>query len=222
MVVQNGQVIADGGGTRRVLNLASASRITNSIENPADGGSSGWYARDGGSLLLPPLHVTGSTAYTWGEDDYDSVIDLVNSVRIVPLVRGAEGDLRIALLDPQSSDAPKLPAGNAVGLWKLNTSFDLDGVNLTVRYDDLLAAGMDISENSLRLWVYENDAWHVIADASAGVDSAQNLLWGTANDPLYFAVAPAGGTLALGTVPEPSTLALGLLGAGAMLLRRRR
>jgi RNA polymerase sigma factor (sigma-70 family) len=226
-VVQNGQAIADGFGQKRVLDLTTASRITNTIENPAHGGTSGWYARNGGSLALPRIRVTSSDySYTWGEETHDDTLDLVNSVRFRAGVGGLNSLVDITLLDPLSEDVPALPGGrDAVGLWSLDSSADLSDISLMIRYDDALASQMHLSEQALRLWVFEDDKWQLVGGPSAGIDTNGNLIWGVASgDPTYFATAPLGTTVHPITqlVPEPSTLAIAALGAGSLLLRRRR
>jgi RNA polymerase sigma factor (sigma-70 family) len=226
-VVQNGQVIADGFGQKRTLDLTTSSRITNTIENPTHGGASGWYARNGGTLALPRIRVTSSDySYTWGEESHDDTLDLVNSVRF----RANAGELTsfvdISLLDPRSEDIPALPGGrDAIGLWSFDSSADLSDVSLTVRYDDALASQMHLSEDALRLWVFEDNKWQLVGGATAGIDTEANLIWGAASgDPTYFATAPLGAAVHPITqlVPEPSTLAIAALGAGSLLLRRRR
>ncbi len=226
-VVQNGQVIADGFGQKRTLDLTTSSRITNTIENPTHGGASGWYARNGGSLALPRIRVTSSDySYTWGEESHDDSLDLVNSVRFRANAGGLTSFVDISLLDPRSEDVPALPGGrDAVGLWSFDSSADLTDVSLMVRYDDALASQMHLSEDALRLWVLEDNKWQLVGGATAGIDTDANLIWGAATgDPTYFATAPLGASAHPITqlVPEPSALAIAALGAGTLLLRRRR
>ncbi|MGE5612017.1 MAG: RNA polymerase sigma factor, partial [Bacillota bacterium] len=44
LFTQNGQVIADGYGARQTLDLSAVSAIENSIDNPVQRGTNGWYA----------------------------------------------------------------------------------------------------------------------------------------------------------------------------------
>jgi hypothetical protein len=223
-LVQNGQVIADGFGQPHALDLSSAAFVANTIANPTQGGTSGWYARNGGSVVLAPINITGEQAYNWGDDAYASSIDLVNSVRFTPHGLSGTGAISITLLDPKSTDVPQLPVA-ATSLWQLDSSVNFSSIDLTVRYDDAMAAAMQIPEDQLNLWVYE-DGWQMLADSD--VDLTDKLISATADGmPTYFATAPADATQVLSpsvvtVVPEPAALALLALSAGTILLRRRK
>jgi hypothetical protein len=212
VLVQNGKVIADGSGKPRTLHFPSVSGVVNSIENPADGGTNGWFARNRGTLVLPALPVTDGSTLTWGEDPNDPVIDLVNSVRLVPRNVRQPGSIQISLLDPQSPEAPALPDGiKPLSLWSLESTADFDGIDLMIRYDDVQAAFSGIAESDLALWVYEG-AWRPVIGESFSRDTLNHLLSGSVTNPTYFAAAP---------IPEPATLTVGALLAGTLLLRRR-
>src|SRR5262249_30412033 len=105
--VNNGQVVADAHGKQRTLDLSSFAYVTSTIENPRWGGTSGWFARRQGQLLLPsiPVHA-GSDTYTWGEDASDPMIDLVNSVRFDVEDAEKNGSVTISLMSPLRSDIP--------------------------------------------------------------------------------------------------------------------
>ena len=71
-IVQNGQVIADGYGSDRTLDLstlgtadASVDAVTHTVPNTA-AGTAGWFAVDGGKLTLPALSVAGGGGLTPG------------------------------------------------------------------------------------------------------------------------------------------------------------
>jgi hypothetical protein len=211
-LVQNGKVIADGLGASRVLNFVAVSSVTNSIDNPRDGGTNGWFARNGGRLLLPPLPVKDDSPLTWGEDPRDPVIDLVNSVRLVPHNVTKPGSIKVSLLDPQSRDFPALPDGiDPVSVWSMESSADFGSIELMIRYDDVQAAFWGTGESDLTLWVYEG-GWHPITGSGLTQDLSNHLLSGSAVNPSFFAAAP---------IPEPATIALSLITAGALMLRRR-
>jgi RNA polymerase sigma factor (sigma-70 family) len=225
-LIQNGRVIADGFGQPHTLDLSSASFVSSTIPNSATGGANGWFAQNGGSLVLPPIKITGEQAYNWGDDQYASTISLVNSVRFTPHGLSGTGTISMTLLDPKSTDIPQLPVA-ATSLWQLDSSVDFTGIDLTVRYDDAMAAAMQIPEDQLRLWVYEN-GWQML-DSSL-VDTSDKLISASIDGmPSYFATAPAS---ALATalpatdnsnvVPEPAAIALLAFGCGAILRRRRR
>ena len=210
--VQNGRVIADGFGADRTLDFSAAAMVTNTIENPTDGGTNGWFAREGGQLVLPPIKITGEHTYTWGESRRDPVIDLVNSIRFRPHRLRGTGQISISLLDPASDTVPRLPGGlQALALWSLDSSAEFSSLDLLLRYDDSLASSLRMPEQELGLWVYE-EGWRPILGKSSGIDQQANLIWGTAaGKPSYFAAA---------VIPEPWLLPT--VGLAGLLLRRRR
>ena len=214
LVVNNGRIVADGYGQQHALNLSTAAGVTNTIENPTIGGTNGWFAQDGGQLVLPPLQVLpGSHAYSWGEDPNDALPDLVNSVRLYVRDAAAEGEIDVSLLALGRPDIPTLPDGhNFIGVWSFDANgLDFTGVDLAVRYDDALALEKGLSESVLKLWKYENGAWTRINDDSFRRYAALNVISGYAGgDFTYFAVS----------APEPTCLGALALG-GWMLMRRR-
>jgi hypothetical protein len=223
-IVQNGQIIADGDGLPRTLDLTTTSGVYNTIENPSSGGTNGWYAREGGRLVLPPITITGDRAYNWGETSDDTVIDLVNSVRLTPHGVTSEGLLSLTLLDPASSEVPALPQDTvAIGVWRMIGTLDLDSLDVLVRYDELLAGQLQLDERTLGVWTFEQGGWRQ-AQFAAGIDLQQNLVWGTVGTgglPSYLAVT--GSHLpASAAVPEPAASLLGCALAAGTLLRRRR
>lgn len=212
----NGQVAADGHNQERDLDLSSFAYVTSSIENPRWGGANGWFARRKGRLILPPIPAsTGDGTYTWGEDNGDPMIDLVNSVRFD--IRDVEqaGDLRIALYSPLRSDIPALPDGHRfIGIWSFDGSElgEIDAVDLQVRYDDAMASALALEEEVLKLWQYSGGEWQRINDDTFSRNTLDHILTGRASGEMtWFAVS----------APEPG-IGLLLLPAAAALLRRRR
>jgi len=211
-IVQNGKVIADGFGSQHFLDMSSARSVRNTIDNPADG-DNGWYARNGGSLLLPPIDITSDGVYTWGEDPADPVIDLVNSMRLN--IRGVttKGFASLTLLSADEATLPALPDGlDPLSLWLFQSTAEFTSLNLTLRYDELAARAAGLDEHDLGIWVF-NEGWTPIINLTAGIDVDKNLLWGSAGRPTYIAIADVSG------VPEPT--GIGLLFAAGVLLRRR-
>ena len=211
----NGRVVANGFGNDQSLEFQGFRYLGNSFDNPADGGTNGWFARDHGKLVLPNLRVRkGTHNYTWGEDPTDSVIDLVNSVRLAIHDASADGQVRVSLLSRDHAHVPALPQGHDfIGVWQFEAGALRHGaVDLLIRYDDALAAELGLDENNLKLWRYHDGEWLRINDASFYRDTGLNLIGGTADGLEFFAVS----------APEPSTAALLLLGGVALLLRRGR
>lgn len=230
----SGRIIADGLGQPRVLDFSSVSVVTNPIDNPAVGGANGWFTQRGGALKLPKIRVFGPGEYTWGEFVYDTQIDLVNSVRF-KLQSQAVGEVDITLLDPLTSVVPTLQANkHAMSLWKLDSTIDIDGIDLMIRYDDAMVSMWRQTESNLGLWSFEDGAWNLLLGETSGIDMSNNLIWAHAGSPEYFAVGllpdnlaspftpPPISVLPVTITPEPGSLAGLSLLAGAGLLRRRR
>jgi RNA polymerase sigma factor (sigma-70 family) len=224
-LVQNGRVIADGFGQPHTLDLSSASFVSSTIPNSTSGGTNGWFAQNGGSLVLPAIKITGEQAYNWGDDQYVSSISLVNSVRFTPHELSGVGAISITLLDPKSSDVPQLPVA-ATSLWQLDSSVDFSSIDLMARYDDAMAASMQIPEDQLKLWVYDG-GWQML-DGSV-LDLSDKLISATFDGmPSYFATAPAESFQVPASftpsilVPEPMAMTLLSVCAGAIIFKRRR
>ncbi len=219
VLVNNGQVVADGYRHERTLDLSSFSGVGSSIENPRFGGTNGWFARREGQLKLPAVHVNpGDGTYTWGENSDDLQIDLVNSVRFTMHDARQTGDVAIALLSPLRDDIPTLPGGHHfIGVWSFDGS-ELGGfsrADLQVRYDDALANELGLDEQILKLWRFDPATmqWARINDETFSRDTVDHILSGTAvGNFTYFAVS----------APEPGTMTLMGIAASALLMRRRR
>ena len=218
VLVNNGQIVADGHRNERDLDLSSFTAVATSIENPRWGGANGWFARREGRLILPPVPVAqGNGIYTWGEDAGDPMIDLVNSVRFE--IRGAKqaGNVRIALNSPLRDDLPQLPEGHRfIGVWSFDASElgEFTSADLEVRYDDSMAAALNLDEELLKLWQYDEErGWRRINDASFYRNTPDHIIAGGAGGAMsWFAVS----------APEPGGAILLLAGAAALLRRRRR
>jgi hypothetical protein len=213
----NGQAIADGYGTDRELEFSGFRYVGSGIENPADGGTAGWFARNRGKLTLPAFRVRPGTAdYTWGEDPGDPALDLVNSVRLTLHDVAKAGLMQVSLLSKDNGEVPTLPGGHTfIGVWKLEEGTPEPGdVGLVVRYDDGLAHELHLNENVLKLWRYQDGQWiRMDHDASFWRDVNQHLLGVTAPGGFdYFAVS----------APEPATAGVVAFGAALALLRRPR
>ena len=211
--VNNGQVIADGYGRDRELALADFDTIDNTIENPASGGANGWFAQNGGALTMPALpHAGVPNRFTWGESRDDGELDLVNSVRLV--IEPPPESVTISLLDAGRADLPALPGGhNFIGIWSIDTGSTLtERVDLSIRYDDGLAAERGLAESGLKLWRFTGGEWSLVTGPGFWRDAEANLIGGHTDTLDYFAVS----------APEPGGLTALLAFAAAALLRRRR
>src|SRR5439155_20466737 len=71
---QNGQMIADGHGQERTLDLSAVGVIKNSVDNPHSG-HNGWFAQTKGKLVLPAVAFNNGQA-TRCETSVDSPLDL--------------------------------------------------------------------------------------------------------------------------------------------------
>lgn len=220
VLVNNGQVVADGVGVSRTLDMSSFSGVATSIDNPRWGGTNGWFARRKGLLKLPSVKVQpGTGTYTWGEDPEDLQIDLVNSVRFDIENAHYGGDVAIALLSPLRGDVPALPRGHKfIGVWSFDGSElgGFDAVDLQIRYDDAMAHELGINEEMLKVWAYDAGTarWQRL-DSDPGF--ARNTL-----DKLIAARATGDFDFFAVSAPEPGSAVLVGVAAGLMTLRRRR
>jgi hypothetical protein len=214
-LANNGQVIADGYGRDRSLDLSSFSAAENDYPNRA---ANGWYAVNHGRLDLPAIAIhQGDGTYTWGGSAEDEKLTLVNSARMSFV--GAQNDavVKIALLALDRTDTPAFPTDHhLVGMW----SFDqpnltaTGGMDLLVRYDDALAAAKGLDENVLKLWKYDGQWERLDFDPTFVRDPANHTLFVHMDTTgvSYFAVS----------APEPGSLLMLSVGLGLLGMRRRR
>jgi len=202
----DGVVKADGYGTDRDLNLSQFNHVeTYSTINT---GTNGWYAVNGGRLLLPTVAVAaGNGSYNWGDDSYFTSTNLVNSLR-VNLTGASAGSLSAALLADDRSDVAAHEGLAFLAVWDID-QLTFANANLIFRYDDAKAAALGIDQSSLNIYKLVGNAW-VLLPGSVDLFSKQ-----------ISASTDSFGMFAVGaSVPEPATLIL--LGIGAALLRKKR
>lgn len=209
---QNGQVVADGEGQEHTLDLTQVALIKNSMENPALGGTNGWFAQNGGELTWPPMRVKKGRqgTYTIGEEASDPSLDLINSMRLTMHEVTEPGWLEVSLLALDRSDVPTLPEGHRfVGVWELTSDgLSVGSMDVTIRYDELKVMMLNLQEPLLKMWEYRDGEWQRIPFT---LDMPNNLITGHAGAANYIAIS----------TPEPGAL----LGLGAMMYlvgRRRR
>jgi RNA polymerase sigma factor (sigma-70 family) len=217
----NGQIIADGYGQDRTLDLTSFTSVGNDFSNRD---TKGYFAVNHGALALPAIAVaSGTNTYTWGGNSDDTNLTMVNSARMTLTDVKTEGTLKIALQALDRSDIPALPTGHHfIGIW----SFDAEdstgnpleaagGMDLLVRYDDALAAEKGLNESVLKLWKYDGQWERLDFDPTFLRDGPDHELsvHMDISGVSYFAVS----------APEPSTImVLGAAVAFGLGKRRRR
>jgi hypothetical protein len=196
-----GKVIANGYGTDRTMNMSSFSSVTNPINNTTD---NGWYAQNGGKLLLPNINVSGDTTAYWGES---GSVDLVNSVSLT-FDSEASGSLTGSLLATDRSDVNT--DGNIfIGVWDFSGP-TFTSVDMAFHYDNALATALGIDVDDLQVFHYNGSSWDVLGgtvnagSSTISVDGVDSF-----------------SQFAVGVVPEPTTLSL-LVAGGLAILRRRK
>ena len=136
---------------------------------------------------------------------------LVNSMKLdFAGVNG--GDLTVSLLAADHSEAADID-GDVLGVWSIDGDafdFGTGDVDLTIRYDDALAASLGLSEGDLKFYHFVGGNW---VDVTTGVDTAGNLISADGVDSFSL--------FAVGNVPEPTTMGLLAVGAVAALAQRR-
>jgi RNA polymerase sigma-70 factor (ECF subfamily) len=229
---QNGRVVADGGGFRRLFDLKDVSEIHNSIENHASG-TNGWYAVNGGILTLPPLHIDSSDSeYTWGEQADDPVLDLVNSVRLKANGLSHPGDLTLSLLTlaDNQDQFDSIPGGwGVVGLWQIQRGdLECDSLDVTVRYNQLAASLLPRDGEWMTFLTYDG-SWRALPWDEVSLDPSRHLIAGELTGSFqYFAIATPLEDLSWirapmsASVPEPASIACLLPGLMSGLMSRRR
>lgn len=139
----------------------------------------------------------------------------MNGARVTLHGVSEDATATVSFLDTGSTAYPTLPTGHHfIGAWSLETSEAFSSADLLVRYDDLRAARMSLSEQILKLWVSDGKTWTLLwHDPTFGRDINQNLIWVTAAGGFkYFAVS----------APEPGAMLVVTLVAAGLATRRRR
>jgi hypothetical protein len=233
-LVNNGQIIADGHGKPRELDLGSFDDVDNTIDNPKNG-TNGWYAQNGGVVVLPPVMVKpGTNTYTWGESSADETIDLVNSVRVRLVDQRTFGRFSISLVSNEYAPVT-LPTNLPVySLFSYKaTQIDASAAELTLVYDRNAATMVNYDSTALRLLAFTNGSWTVAQGIA--LDAGNNIITGSIRGSFsYFAVAGSNEDILTErrspavqyiqpvlVVPEPLSSTL-IVGALLTLSRRRR
>jgi hypothetical protein len=203
-------IVADGAVGP--LDLSHSGVFTGIDDNKQS--DKGWFARNGGELLLPPIDIAAGThTYVWGDDPKDPNNSLVNSVSLTAN-DALPGTLSLTLLDKTNAEVPTLPLGHHfIGVWKLDTdAVVIGGFDLKIRYDSALAQQEGLDESILKLWEY-NGQWIRINDDTFWRDVEHHWIGGHADGPITFFAVSA---------PEPTGIAFGLGAVSWLLTRRRR
>lgn len=210
-IENRGRVIADGFGQDRVFDLSAVAGVSRTAENT---GHWGWFARNQGVLQFPTISIFGDGVYVAGDDPTIDGLSLINSVQLAftGMDVGDEDGFLVSLLAP---DRAEIEAGDMqfIGVWDFSApeGMTFDSATLTFRYDDLLLADLGLSENNLGVFHFDGEQW---VDVTGGLDLLGKCVF--TQDVDSFSM------YAVGTVPEPATLALLALGGLGLLWRRRR
>jgi hypothetical protein len=213
----SGQVVANGYGVDRTLDLSQYGTVTNSTENGTERTGAGWYAQNKGKLTLPSIGLGAvTTNVNWGESSGDTTPDLVNSVRLSNFAVTGAGSLSISLLATDRGDIAAGPGFvNPIGIWDFSSTAAFSSTDLAFRYDDALAATLGVAESNLKLFHYVTGiGW---TNVTTSINTTDNLIFAAGVTSFsQFAVAE-------NLVPEPSAILLFVLG-GLVLHRwpRRR
>ena len=184
-LTNRGVITADGYGSDGSLVLTTFSSVSQGTDDTGDfafwgwfqgdGTKAGWYAENGGKLMLPVLtNITATATLRWGDDVTDVTTvnsnDLANSL-LLDFSGVTGGDLGVSLLATDHSASGVTNPAVTLGVWQFDTSaFDFGSGNVTVtfRYDDVLAQSRGLNEADLKVWRYDG-SW---TSAEGSVDTA--------------------------------------------------
>lgn len=170
--VNNGLIVADGGGAARDLNLTDFIYATNAIANGA-AGTNGWYAVNKGRLRYPRAWLTAALPERGqGASPFDAGNDLVNSIHLSFTGITADGYLRGELYATDRDDIPAgVPChnkGKIIGVWRLPMTVPFGTARLRVRFDRAAVGPTD----SVRLYRCDSAGkWSAVGTA-AGTSEA--------------------------------------------------
>ena len=173
----NGQIIGDGFGEQRTLDMNTVVALVNDSVNPDDG-TNGFYAVNKGAVKFPRVWFGTADASGSIGGDPKATPSLVNSVGYS--VRGVQGvtsvghDLRGGLYAADRTDVhvDALPSGGSiVGIWRLGLFTDVTGsiaksfqsMDLTFRYDHTKVKPGQV----LRLYRWNGTKWTRAASKQA-------------------------------------------------------
>jgi len=244
LVQIGGQVIADGTDTSnnvadRTLSFGYEGVSNDGLSTAANpmGSHYGWYTQNQGAIDLLPETFDGGGEVFWGDqsssdsdwtpnDGYKEV--LVNSAYLHATTSGNTAD--IALLDPTRINnlagdemLPVPPSEVAfMNIWEIELSAAKDIDIFSVRYDESFsefnAADQYVDVLGFYYWDEVSATWtDLTAFTTVDTDNFIAQLSGTTvsiSDTGYFALGAQ--------VPEPTSAAMLLGGAGLLLMRRRR
>lgn len=173
-IKNNDQVMADGYGTDRTLDLSAA---TLNAKNGAFTYTStnGWFAQNHGALRLPNIAFSGSNSACWGDITADQ--KLVNSVKFQ--YTGGAGALSGSLL---ATNHASVAAGlsKPIAVWDFSNA-TYSACTVTIRYNDLAAQALGAPENNLKVYQRVSGVW---SNITSGIDTNANTITANAVSPI--------------------------------------
>lgn len=218
-IVNNGKIIADGGGVDRTLTLAVSGATANVVQNTvANTSDMGYYAVNHGKVTFHSAFLSTGGVYTWGDTQGFA---MVNSARLT-LGTSTNAIIAGSLLALDRTDIFAVNGAATgdqfVGYWDFAQTAGLSNgfSKVEFRYDDTALLTLGASESDLALYYYDTTSslWTAV---SGTIDQSLNTFSSNTGTYKY-------GNYALGVtaaVPEPSTVAL-LIGATCLLVLRWR
>jgi hypothetical protein len=186
-LINNGRVVADGHNLSRGLDLRNFTSVGNTIDNPANGGTLGWFASRGGRVELPTLRLDAAPVQTvtWGESNDDATLDLVNSLRLTIYGQSEPADVDISLRTVAAREPldVELPSGVSVlSLYEIaSEGLNPSEIDVLIRYNDAAAAAFYPGESALQLMAFEADGWQAVSEL--WLDRENKWIGGTVDGP---------------------------------------
>ncbi len=180
MAMGDGQIIADGMGVERTLDLNRVVSITNLVAN-APSTTNGWYAVNKGCVLFPRtwFDKTAEITRCFGAYGRGARPDYVNSIQLTIRDTTAPSHIRGGIYAPDRSDVhvDALPPHDVVvGIWKLGDFSTVNGtgrigfssVDLTFRYDQTRVK--DNRTLTLYRWNATTSSWERLTGGAPAAD----------------------------------------------------
>ncbi|HEX4794047.1 MAG TPA: sigma-70 family RNA polymerase sigma factor [Humisphaera sp.] len=146
-----------------------------------------------------------ATTFIWDRSASQGAFGAIDSVQLTLHASSPDSAPQLAFLDKAAADLP--PGYKSLGVWAIAADQPLGSLKAEVRFDANTLKQLGGDTSHITLWGYDG-AWKKLGTTN---DLESGVISGEGNNLQFITVA----------VPEPTALALAMLGAAGLLLRRR-